>query len=289
MRGASFSLSLILASQSFALSFAIVGDAGKNNANTTGVRNSILKTSVRALVIPGDNIYNPQKTYGEIWDDWKKAGFSWDVVAIGNHTLGYDKEVKFFGMPGEFYSKTYGHEARFIVLNSDNPLRADIQIEWLNRELALANEAFVFLVYHHPSFTVTQHHSWLEKESFQRGVRPLLWKYRNKITGLLIGHDHMAEMLQFNDLPAVLAGASWECREDRHPDGKQEGVNVKTGWMYDGTPHWVRLDLDSKTNMATVNFVRTKDDKSQCTVHLVTGQAAKMEENCRKTSAPTRE
>jgi hypothetical protein len=58
------------------------------------------------MVMAGDNIYLPHESYSEPWSPWKVAGFVFDVVAIGNHNLSYDKEISYFQLPGEYYSKT---------------------------------------------------------------------------------------------------------------------------------------------------------------------------------------
>ena len=78
------------------LKFAVVGDAGLWNSNSQSLLASIVKFETKKMVMPGDNIYSG--TYEKAWTPWKNAGITFDVVAIGNHHLGYANEVKYFGM-----------------------------------------------------------------------------------------------------------------------------------------------------------------------------------------------
>jgi hypothetical protein len=87
------------------LKFAVIGDAGRWNSNTQMILNSINHFETKRLIMPGDNLYTG--TYEQQWGVWKKAGFTFDVIAIGNHNDGYANEVKFFGMPAEFFAKNY--------------------------------------------------------------------------------------------------------------------------------------------------------------------------------------
>ncbi|HUP58673.1 MAG TPA: hypothetical protein VM598_14540 [Bdellovibrionota bacterium] len=265
------------------LEFAIVGDAGDWNAGARRVRDSIAASGVTALVLPGDNLYNPVTGYARTWQPWTDSGLRFEVVAIGNHHGGYEKEAAFFGMPAEWYAKSYENIVRFIVLNSDNEGAADAQSRWLDRELTTATEPFVFLVYHHPTYTVSNRHKWEEKKKFQLPLRTsLLWKHRSKLTGLIVGHDHLATVVHFNDLPVFLSGAVKDVREDRPVDYLDGAVKVKTAWYFDHTEHWAKLGFDPATKTAIVEWVRAKDSKVTCTSRVQTGQPAELAANCRR-------
>ncbi|MES2803664.1 MAG: hypothetical protein V4654_14325, partial [Bdellovibrionota bacterium] len=138
------------------LKFAVLGDAGRWNTNAQIVQTSILKYNTHRLIMPGDNLYSG--TYEKVWAPWKSAGFTYDVIAIGNHTLGYAKEVKFFEMPGEFFSKSYlNGDLQFLVLNSDNTANVNQQMTWFEQQLQNSTAKQVFVVYHHPSLTIGEH------------------------------------------------------------------------------------------------------------------------------------
>ncbi len=282
-------LVLLLCSQAFAarpatsVRFGILGDSGKWEASTESTRDSMLKLGTTHLVMPGDNCYSG-KSYDAHWKPFREKGFSFDAVAIGNHTLGYKAEVDYFKMPSEFYAKVLGDTARFIVLNSDNTSNYKEQAKFLESELQSAREQMIFIVFHHPSYTVANRgHVWTDKKNFQLAVRPLFAKYRSKITALLVGHDHLASLLHFDDLPVVLSGAGREVRNDSPVNNTQDGVKVSTAYYFESVPTWVMLTLNSEQpKEATIDYIRSKDSVSTCTARLMTGKAAELSANCGK-------
>lgn len=256
---------------------AIIGDAGKTTPSSAQVRNSIVKMGVSQLILPGDNLYSG--TYQSVWSPWTAARLSFDVVAIGNHHGGYKQEMAYFGMPGEYFAKVIDG-ARFLVLNSDNVSTATPQAKWLEAELNSAKEPLIFLVYHHPSYTISSFHKWEEKAAFHQAIRPLIWKYRSKINALLVGHDHLATVLHFNDLPVIVSGAIHEQRDDQGVNYVDHGIAIKTAWFFDRNPYWARLAYRSNTNEAQFDFVRATDNKVTCSFRVRTGSPAVPATNC---------
>lgn len=277
---------LLVGAQSFAdiSSYAIIGDAGLWSPPTESVRDSIRRTGVRQLILPGDNLYQSESgnTYDRTWIPWREFGFVFKAVAIGNHSGGYPAEMKYFGLPGEFYSVQPTPHIRFIVLNSDDTANVPAQAEFLEKQLRNATEPFVFLVYHHPSYTVSKNHTWQEKGQFQNAIRGLIGQYRNKISGLIVGHDHMASLISVNDLPLIVSGAVRDTGKQKPVDYVDHGVRVKTQWLFDHTPHWTRLDIDSDKNIFQIIFVRAQDSRAVCSV-LFTAKAheGKMSPSCK--------
>jgi hypothetical protein len=253
-------------------SFAIIGDAGEWNANTRSVLASIQKTSVKKLILPGDNLYSGSTPYEKVWSSWKQAGMRFSIVAIGNHNGGYLKEVAYFKMPGEYYDKNIGSDVKFIVLNSDDTLSNWIQTGWLEEVLALSHERFIFVVYHHPSLTLSKGNNWREKEEFHNYIRPILFKYRGKITAVINGHDHSAALYHFNDLPVIVSGATHGVREPGTPNNIQEKIQVRTNWVYDMTPHWVKMTVED--DFVHLEFVRASDNFVGYRSCIVPGLAA---------------
>ncbi len=226
----------------------------------------------------GDNLYN--SSYNTVWTDWIKSGFSFDVTAIGNHNDGYKNEMAFFKMPGEYFSKVFENHVRFIVLNSDNKKNVNEQMSFLEQELLTAKEKMIFLVYHHPSYTLSHFHKWEEKRDFQLAIRPLLIKYRSRITAVLAGHDHLAMIAEFGDLPIIISGAVQEVRSDiAVADSSQDGVRIKTDWYFDGKPYWTQMKFDTNFNSVAMDFIRATDDQVTCTVYVETGKALALDQN----------
>lgn len=250
------------------LSFAIIGDAGVWNSATKKVQDSIIAGQVGNLILPGDNLYDTDKSYSQIWSNWSKRGFRFSVVAIGNHTKGYEEEMKYFKMPGEYFSRTDG-AVRFIVLNSDNEETAGDQANFLVKELSGAREQYVFVVYHHPSYTIGGH-GWEEKKKFQKKIRPILAHYQQRITGIIVGHDHVASMIALNQTPLIVSGAVHESLPSKwvnytDPD---DGTKVKTLWTMKGGFYWTRLDIDGTTNQVWVNYVSATSGVVSCSMRI---------------------
>ncbi len=239
-------------------SFAIIGDAGLWNGNTESVRDSIRRNKVTQLVLPGDNVY--WGTYDQQWKAW--TGFDFSVVAIGNHNNGYKREIDYFKMSGEYFSKTFADGVRFLVLNSDNDRNVEEQRVWLEKELE-KDSPMTFVVWHHPPYTVTSLHRWEEKYKFQVAMRSILKRYENKITALLVGHDHIGAFYCLDKMPMIVSGA---VQETRFPETKNyqanDKVNVNAKWVFPfNTPVWARLDIEPNSEKFSVKFIRASDDK----------------------------
>jgi hypothetical protein len=245
--------------------FGIIGDAGHWNENSKSVRDSLLQDKVIDLIVPGDNLYDPTQTYNDVWKNWKDFGFKFPIVAIGNHTNGYEEEMRYFKMPEEYYSKVIG-ASRFIVLNSDNVNTVREQTEFLQRELEEANEQFIFLVYHHPPFTLR--HGWREREAFHLATRPLIMNHKKKITSIIVGHDHIASVVKFDEIPVIVSGAVFESFEIPYANHAMEGIQVQTLWSSKGGFFWTRMDVNDVENTVWINFVSHSKIPVPCSVRI---------------------
>ncbi len=266
--------------------YVLLGDGGYWLPHTRTVRDSLLRAGLRKLVMPGDNLYVPLQRYEDVWSPWSSHGFEFTAVAIGNHHGGIEQEVRFFGMPGEYYSKLLEPGVRLLVLNSERQETAPEQARWLDSELEKATESFVFVMYHHPSLSVTPDHGWEERRRFQLQVRPLLFKHRAKITAVLNGHDHVAAAYSFNDLPVIVGGASMQARKPVARRDTQEGISVRTLWLFEEAPYWVAFEPNVESGLVTFRFVRATDDAESCRLTIRTGEAPRLAGKCGRTGTP---
>lgn len=258
------------------LTYGVMGDGGVWNESTYLIRKSMQMGKIKQLILPGDNLY--RGTYHDVWSHWR--GFKIPIVAIGNHVDSYEKEMAYFSMPGEFYEVKPHPSVVFLVLNSDNEKTEKQQMNWLYARLKAAREKLVFLVYHHPSYTISTGHNWQEKESFQLKMRQIHKKFKSKIDAIFVGHDHMASLVMLDKLPMVVSGASWEWNKSPRVDYKaSDGTRVRTAWMFKGGPHWVRLDIDTDSGDTWLNFVSAKPMAVVCSV-LIKDGTIKGRENC---------
>jgi len=250
--------------------FALIGDAGKWNDSAKSVRDSIRDEGVRHLVLPGDNLYEKKDGYAGVWDHWSRHDLLFSVVAIGNHHGGYPAEARFFGMPGEYYSRDVGH-ARFLVLNSDNVTTAQEQSGWLDRMLGEPWEGERFVVFHHPPVTLSDKHPWSEREAFHLAVLPVILSHRDRITALLVGHDHIASLHTVDGIPLVVSGAVMEMRDGERSDyDRDDGISVRTLWMYRKDPHWIRMDVEE--GEVSFEFIRAAGNRVQCRASIRGGE-----------------
>lgn len=264
--------------------YAVMGDAGEWNSDTRSIYQSLLRKNVRTLVMPGDNLYSwpwSPKSYADVWFPWRLGNFNFFAVAIGNHHGGYETEIKYFEMPGEYYSRTQDGVVKFIVLNSDNAKNVSEQAKFLEKELIATSTPFTFIVYHHPTYTVSLFHSSAEKANFQYTIRPILKKYRSKITALLVGHDHLSLVAHFDDLPVILSGSSHEQRfHIPYTYTADDGTEVVTNWFNSSSPLWAYLHIEKGASIAYVDYTRGYDDVVKCSLSIETGKSANFMSNC---------
>lgn len=266
-----FVSSLMLLLSSFALAgtsaapIAIMGDSGLAGPELDKLKASVKKEAVISVVMPGDNLYGG--TYEKVWDSWKKEGFKFSVVAIGNHNGGYGTEVKYFGMANEFYS-TVVSGARFIVLNSDNTKNVNDQINFLQKEVLNAKEKMIFVVYHHPTFTVTSTHNWKEKKEFQLKMRDFLKQQGQKVSALILGHDHITSVLDFGKIPVILSGSGREVRAAQPVSYPEDGFQIETRYLAPQVQHWIKLEINANADEAALNVIRVSDNTIVCTAQL---------------------
>lgn len=260
-----FTLILSLSLHAQVQTFGVIGDAGNWTEKSKGVRDSLLKSKITDLIMPGDNLYDLSLTYEDAWGPWKAKGITFPIVAIGNHFKSYEEEMKYFGMPKEYYAKTIGR-IRFIVLNSDNEKTVNEQARFLEEELKNTADQFTFIVFHHPPFTLR--HGWQEKKDFHLKVRPILMEYKKTISGLLVGHDHIASFVDMDGLPVIVSGAVFESFLIPGIDNREFGYPVKTKWVSRGAHYWTRLDVNEISGEAWVNFVRSEKDEVSCSVRI---------------------
>ncbi len=265
-----FLLQIGLASTALSQNFwslALVGDAGVTKPEIQSLRSSILQQNVNQIVLLGDNIYDKSQTYPTIWNPWMTAGFNFLAVAIGNHNKGYQNEIAYFGMPAEAYSFVK-NQIRFVVLNSDNVRTAREQASFLEKILSQSVEKQLYLIYHHPSVTVSDMHEWPERAGFQNLIRPLLIKYKQRITSVFNGHDHLATLIEINGLPVIVTGASYENRRARVLNYNDGLFQIKTLWNYSGGYYWVRLNFATDGSRTCAQFIRVDRPEISLNVQL---------------------
>ena len=259
--------------------YGLLGDSGWPSRDTVNVRRSLLRSRVQRLIMPGDNLYFPLvTTYESAWGPWRDQGFEFPIVALGNHFLSYEAEMTYFGMPAEYYSHVEG-SSLFIVLNSDNETTIEQQARFLRAELDASLSQFVFIVYHHPPVTISRRHDWREKEEFHNVIRPIIERYRDKVTAIIVGHDHVAGVYELNGIPMIVSGGAVEALPTGTARLRQGSVKVETRWVYQGKPTWTRMDVVPDQNEVWINFLEIGRERVTCSA-LITTRPVRLRSNC---------
>ena len=256
---------------------AIVGDAGLIGPEMDALRDSIMNEKIKSVILTGDNLYFGN--YAWTWNNWKKSGINFDVVAIGNHHKGYENEIKYFGSPGEFYS-VVKNGARFIVMNSDNQANLDAQFGWLQEELTKAQEVLIFLVYHHPTYTSGSDDHWRQREQFQLRMRSVFKsELAKKISAVFLGHAHISALINFGDIPAVISGSGREVLKAKPVSYMSEDTAVKSLYLAPQTQHWASLKISENATEAQIEFIRVADQARVCTA-VIGNRKITLDANC---------
>ena len=264
------------------LPYGIVGDMGRWNANTQLIRDSMIRMNTKNLIMPGDNLYEKSQGYKDVWSPWTSNGFVFSYTAIGNHHSSYEDEVAFFKMPGEYFASVDKEkDIRFIILNSDNEENVQEQMKFLQEQLSASRNTFNFIMYHHPSFTVSDRHEWEERTKFQKSIRDIVKDNKNTISGLIWGHDHLAATFDFEGVPVFLSGSAENPRLGVVQPGNL-GFQFQDVWLATpGQPYWLKLEaVAGDRNGLVFKYIRARDDQVMCTMKLVAPHAISYQPDC---------
>lgn len=247
-------------------SFGLIGDGGAARPEITSLRDSMKFKGINQVLLLGDNLYDLKSTYEEVWNPWIKMGFRFPAVAIGNHNKGYQQEISFFRIPGEFYSYVIG-QARFIVLNSDDESTGLKQAQFLEQTIVAAKEPQIFILVHHPYVTISDHHHWEERKGFQSPFRGVLKKYSQRLTAVFSGHDHLATAIDINGLPLLIDGTAFETFQGKNLNYRdRDGFMVRSLWTYHGGFYWMKLTLADTESW--VEYIRTDSSETSCSIRI---------------------
>lgn len=262
--------------------YGVFSDKGQfGNEGSSGLIRSLNTSRIENIVMAGDNAdWWWTEDYAKVWKGFEN--FNFEVVAIGNHNKGYEKEIDFFKLQNEFYTiKKQG--LQFIVLNSDNESNLREQGLFLYQTLREANEDdVVILVYHHPFFTVGGSHNWHEKENFQNSILPIIENFKNKVSAIINGHVHTAAVWEANGIPIIFSSSpvqSYNIKYRTYWDDR--GFKVKAQHIASRSKYWLRLDIDTDSRNIWLNYVSIKENDVTCSI-LLNNKRIWVQENCSK-------
>jgi hypothetical protein len=180
------------------LKFAVLGDNGSGDRGQYDVAAQMARSRqsfpYELVIMLGDNFYGSQgpadllKKFDVPYKPLLDAGVVFRA-AIGNHddidTINYPP----LNMAGQRYYTFVAKQVRFFVLDTNRLDRP--QLQWFERALADAQEAWKIAYFHHPLYGNAGRHG--SNVDIRVLLEPLLVRYG--ITVAFAGHDHIYERL----------------------------------------------------------------------------------------------
>jgi hypothetical protein len=180
------------------LKFAVIGDNGNGSREQMEIAQQMVaaRTSfVFDLVLMcGDNLYGSQQPadfvekFGRPYASLRTAGVLF-YAALGNHDNPDNRNYPPFNMGGQRYYSFVRKHVRFIVLDSNEMDRT--QLDWFERSLQTAQEDWKIVVFHHPLYSDGRRHG--SNVELRVILEPLLVKYGVHV--VFSGHEHFYERL----------------------------------------------------------------------------------------------
>jgi hypothetical protein len=179
--------------------FGVIGDSGTGDRAQYEVADLMLKFhgvfAFDRVIMLGDNVYGSHSPSGmeqKFARPYKKlidAGVNF-YASLGNHDDPSDVRYAPFNMGGERYYTFATKHVRFFALDS-NQLDQK-QIDWLEKQLKDAKEAWKICFFHHPLYSDAGTHG--SSVNLRVVLEPIFLKYG--VNAVFSGHDHVYERLK---------------------------------------------------------------------------------------------
>jgi hypothetical protein len=177
--------------------FALIGDSGSGDQSQKNVADAMLRyfttaRRFRFVLLLGDNLYDDDYI-GEFSVPYKgllDRGVIF-YAALGNHDKHLEVHYKPFNMGDRaYYAFTEGN-ARFVVLNSNQP-RDRAQLAWLDTAFGNTGAKWRISFFHHPLYS-SGDHAEQSRDAIRPALEPAL--VRNRVDVVFSGHDHLYERI----------------------------------------------------------------------------------------------
>ena len=193
--------------------FFVLGDWGTGLSGQFKISKAMTdfhaKSPIQFIVTVGDNIYPDgdinalaQAFYYKPYAALLKQKIHF-YATLGNHDVPHQADqIKFFNMPGRYYSFTKGN-TQFFVTDTNN-FNAE-EMAWLNGALAKSTAKWKIVTGHHPVYSHGPHGQEKEPKQLARDLKPILEKHH--VDFYLSGHDHDYERFKpVNGVYYIVAG-----------------------------------------------------------------------------------
>lgn len=178
-------------------SFALIGDSGSGDSAQQHVADAMLRyfTTARRfsfVLMLGDNLYHDDYL-GEFsvpYQGLLERGVLF-YASLGNHDRELQQHYKPFHMTDRLYYAFTEGNARFAVLNSNNP-GDPVQLAWLDGAFGNTGTKWRISFFHHPLYS-SGDHARQSRESIRPALEPAL--VRNRVDVVFSGHEHLYERI----------------------------------------------------------------------------------------------
>jgi len=201
-----------------ALKFGVIGDFGTGSRQQYQLADQMAALRTRfpfeLMLTVGDNIYGserPRELVRKFEAPYKAllgAGVKF-YASLGNHDSREQRLYRLFNMDGRLYYtfKPPSQDVRFFAL--DSGYLEPAQLEWLEKELSSAKEAWKIPYFHHPLYSSGSRHG--SDASRRQVLEPLFVKHGVSI--VFAGHDHIYErVLPQQGIVHFVVGSSGQLR-----------------------------------------------------------------------------
>jgi len=178
-------------------SFALIGDSGSGDSAQASIASAMLRyfTTARRftfVLMLGDNLYHDdyQREFSMPYQGLLERGVLFHA-ALGNHDRKLEQHYKPFHMTDRLYYAFTEGNARFVVLNSNQP-RDAAQIAWLDSAFGNTGTKWRISFFHHPLYSSGDHANE-SRDSIRPALEPAL--VRNRVDVVFSGHDHLYERI----------------------------------------------------------------------------------------------
>ena len=175
----------------------MIGDSGSGDSAQKSVANAMLRyfTTARRfsfVLMLGDNLYHDdyQREFSVPYQGLLERGVLF-YAALGNHDRELEQHYKPFHMTDRLYYAFTEGNARFVVLNSNNP-GDKAQLAWFDGAFGSTGTKWRISFFHHPLYS-SGDHAQESRQSIRPALEPAL--VRNHVDVVFSGHDHLYERI----------------------------------------------------------------------------------------------
>jgi 3',5'-cyclic AMP phosphodiesterase CpdA len=240
----------LLASAAKPVHFALLGDWGNGDNNTTQIARQMLsahdRTPLDMIVTAGDNIYpdGAAERFGEYFERPFEGLIKKNVpvyACLGNHDVrsGSDAQMRYplFNMGGRNYYRKSAGDGTLDMFVLDSNMMDRRQVSWLEDELRRSTAAWKIAVFHHPPFSSGKKHG--SDDGLQSVLHPIF--VRNGVRAVFNGHDHFYQRVTPQDgVQYFVSGAGGKIRV-----GNLRMADRLVAAGYDDDSHFMLVDVDA--------------------------------------------